>query len=147
MNIYSCLKKILFKIDPEKTHLMTMDLLARYPFFFSQLFSSVKDLKKYKTELKSMSWNFPVGLAAGLDKNAEAISFFSKMCLGAIEVGTVTPKAQEGNEKPRMFRYPEVESLRNSMGFNNIGANRIYENILNSDRGNCSLGVNLGKIN
>ncbi len=88
-----------------------------------------------------------MGLAAGLDKNAAAIDFFSRLPFGAIEVGTVTPKAQEGNPKPRLFRLVEQESLLNRMGFNNHGMNAVLDNITSlepASRPGC-LGVNLGK--
>ena len=100
---------------------------------------------KYKISLNHMDWSFPVGLAAGLDKNAEAIDFFSRILFGAVEIGTVTPKPQDGNPKPRMFRYIEEQSLRNKMGFNNAGAEEILQNVLASNRNGKVLGVNLGK--
>ena len=121
--------------------------MSRYPLLgelFDQTFSSI-DKDKYKVSLNGPSWSFPVGLAAGLDKNALALGFFSKLYFGAIEVGTVTPKPQEGNPKPRLFRYPKDESLRNKMGFNNDGSEQVLTHLLNSSRSGKVLGVNLGK--
>ncbi len=104
--------------------------------------------KKYLTKLKHMNWTFPVGLAAGMDKNAQAIDFFSKLGFGAIEVGTVTPRPQQGNDKPRLFRYPQEESIRNRMGFNNQGAEQVLKNLKASKTFKSkasTIGVNLGK--
>lgn len=135
-----------FKLDAEKAHELSIKTLSLFPQASAELFGG--DLEKsdiYQTKLNSMDWSFPVGLAAGLDKNAQAIDFFSSIPFGAVEVGTVTPLAQEGNERPRLFRLKSEESLRNCMGFNNAGADDIYQNIVGSNRGNKILGVNLGK--
>ncbi len=97
--------------------------------------------------LKVCGLNFhnPIGLAAGLDKNAEALSYMTHLPFGFVEIGTVTPKPQEGNDKPRLFRYPDEESLRNRMGFNNFGADIVLENLKLSKRRGKVIGVNLGK--
>ena len=143
--IYESFKKIAFCIDPELAHINAMGLLHRFPYACSLPFSDNLDQDKYAVDLGNLKWKFPVGLAAGLDKNAEAIDFFSRIPFGAIEVGTVTPKSQVGNEKPRLFRLPEEESLRNCMGFNNAGSDEIYNNIIESKKNGKILGVNLGK--
>lgn len=98
-------------------------------------------------QVKAMGLTFanPIGLAAGLDKNAEAISYFTHLPFGFVEIGTVTPKPQIGNDKPRLFRYPEEESLRNKMGFNNLGADIVLKNLKLSNRRGKIIGVNLGK--
>lgn len=97
--------------------------------------------------IKVMGLDFkgPIGLAAGLDKNAEVINYMTHLPFGFIEVGTVTPKAQAGNDKPRLFRYPAEESLRNRMGFNNQGAEQVLINLKKADRRGKIIGVNLGK--
>jgi dihydroorotate dehydrogenase len=97
--------------------------------------------------LTAMGLNFsnPIGLAAGLDKNGEAISFMTHLPFGFVEIGTVTPRPQLGNEKPRLFRYPKEQSLRNCMGFNNFGSTLVLKNLLESNRRNKVVGVNLGK--
>jgi dihydroorotate dehydrogenase len=94
-----------------------------------------------------MGLNFsnPIGLAAGLDKNGEAISFMTHLPFGFVEIGTVTPKPQTGNDKPRLFRYPEEESLRNKMGFNNLGSKVVLKNLKSANRRGKIIGVNLGK--
>jgi len=132
-------------MDPEKAHELTIELMSRFPGILSKAMGQGQNTDKYNISLGDLNWPFPVGLAAGLDKNAEAINFFSKTLFGAIEVGTVTPKPQPGNPKPRMFRYIEEESLRNQMGFNNLGASEVYKNICASSKGNKCLGINLGK--
>jgi len=141
---------VAFQIDPESAHNQSMTLLSKFPGSIST-FLGVND-KQLDNEFDlsvtlndGNNWSFPIGLAAGLDKNAEAISFFSQIPFGAVEVGTVTPRPQEGNPKPRMFRLVEDESLLNRMGFNNDGADKVLKNILSSDRHGKVLGVNLGK--
>lgn len=131
-------------MDPEFIHEHSMNLLSKAPlaseFFQKELVGDI-----YKVDLSHLSWPFPVGLAAGLDKNALAFEFFSRLYFGAIEVGTVTPKEQVGNPKPRLFRFVEEESLRNKMGFNNDGADKVYDHIFGRPRNGKLLGVNLGK--
>jgi dihydroorotate dehydrogenase len=143
-SIYDLFKKIAFAIDPEKIHESTLNLLSRYPHFFSLICPSTES-EKYTIQIGRLSWKFPVGLAAGLDKNATAIDFFSRILFGSIEVGTVTPAPQKGNPRPRLFRYLKEESLRNRMGFNNLGWEGVLRNILSSTWNGKILGVNLGK--
>ncbi len=132
-------------MDPEKAHELTISLFSRFPGILSKMIGGELDSSKYNIFVGDLNWSFPVGLAAGLDKNAQAIDFFSHTLFGAVEVGTVTPKPQPGNPKPRMFRYIDEESLRNRMGFNNLGADVVFKNIKNSSRGDKVLGINLGK--
>jgi len=135
-----------FKMDAEKVHELSIKMLSTFPLALSESFGGdISNRERFQTKLNSMNWDFPVGLAAGLDKNASAIDFFSRIPFGAVEVGTVTPLSQPGNEKPRLFRYKSEESLRNCMGFNNPGAEAILKNILGSNRNKKMLGVNLGK--
>jgi len=143
MDIYSIFKKIAFSTDPERVHEISMNLFSKYPQFAAFL-SSNPSSQNLKCSDGHMTWNSPVGLAAGFDKNAEAIDFFSKIGFGAVEVGTVTPIAQKGNPRPRIWRYPDIESIRNAMGFPNLGAEEVLKNILKSKSRNC-LGVNIGK--
>lgn len=86
----------------------------------------------------------PVGVAAGLDKNGNYLDIFETMGFGFVELGTVTPLPQNGNPKPRLFRISSFEGLINRMGFNNVGADRVAENILNSKYSGI-LGINIGK--
>lgn len=138
---YPFFKKIAFKIDAETAHEFTirsMSLLGPW------VKPTPTDFR-FKLDAFGLTFNSPIGLAAGLDKNAEAINFLTYLPFSFVEVGTVTPKPQEGNPKPRLFRYPDEESLRNCMGFNNLGMDQVFINIKNSDRRGKILGVNLGK--
>lgn len=146
MNTYDLFKKLAFKLDPELIHNMSMNCFGVFPSTLAGLFRAVPNKPEYAIKVAGLHWDFPIGLAAGLDKNAAAIPFFSKLRFGAIEVGTVTPKPQAGNPKPRLFRFPEEESLLNRMGFNNRGMDVVFNNIssLGTARTKC-LGVNLGK--
>jgi len=138
---YPFFKNIAFKIDPEVAHELTiksMNLLGPW-------IKPKPTDPRFKLKTMGLSFNSPIGLAAGLDKNAQAINFLTYLPFSFVEVGTVTPKAQEGNPKPRLFRYPSEESLRNCMGFNNFGMDQVLKNIKNSDRRGKILGVNLGK--
>ncbi len=152
MNVYDIFKKVAFQLDPETAHNQSMYLLSRFPESLATFMGAHEKLLEDSEGLDlslpmkdGNIWSFPVGLAAGLDKNAEAISFFSSIPFGAVEVGTVTPKPQEGNPRPRMFRLKEEESLLNRMGFNNEGMEKVYKNLQKSDRHGKVIGVNLGK--
>lgn len=142
MNSYNFLKKIAFLFDPELIHNFTIKTFSHFPSS-AKMFALHSD-EKYHISDGHMLWKFPIGLAAGLDKNAEALNFFNTLGFGSIEAGTVTPLKQEGNPKPRIWRYSEEESLRNAMGFPNCGAEKFMENIMNSNRVFC-LGINVGK--
>lgn len=133
-----------FTLDAEVAHEKTLKLMNLVGSRGAVFFGQTQIEEKYSTRLKSMKWTFPVGLAAGLDKNAEALNFLSHLYFGAIEVGTITPRPQEGNPKPRLFRLQDEESLLNRMGFNNIGAEKALEHLLKSKL-HKSLGVNIGK--
>lgn len=143
--IYQCLKKLLFKLDAEDAHDLTISMMERFPLFATLYPTYQND----KTQLKvgGQLWNSPVGLAAGLDKNARAYHFLSNIGFGAIEVGTVTPRPQVGNEKPRLFRYVEEESIRNCMGFNNLGSDFLYQQVcrIKAAGSKTPIGVNIGK--
>ncbi len=152
MSIYNLFKRVAFQLDPEVAHNQSMALLSRFPESLAtflgaheRLLEESQDLDFSYTLKDGNDWTFPVGLAAGLDKNAEAIDFFTSIPFGAVEVGTVTPLPQEGNPKPRMFRLKEEESLLNRMGFNNEGMEKIFKNLEKSDRHGKVVGVNLGK--
>ena len=142
---YKLFKTAAFQLDPEFVHEHSMGFLSKFPGLSSKIFGENDLGTRYTLNIGGNSWPFPIGLAAGLDKNAMAIDFFSKLPLGSVEVGTVTPKPQAGNDKPRLFRIVEEESLRNRMGFNNDGADVLLERIKRSQKNGRVLGVNLGK--
>lgn len=138
---YPLFKGLAFKVDPELAHELTLKAMKH----LSPWVESKPSDPRFQTEAIGLRFKSPIGLAAGLDKNAEAIGFLSYLPFGFIEVGTVTPLPQKGNDKPRLFRYPDEESLRNCMGFNNKGMNQVLSNIQNANRREKILGVNLGK--
>ncbi len=142
------LKPLFFKLDPEKAHYLTFDLIK---FFLgnslgrgiSKAFLNVEHPKLEK-ELFGLHFKNPVGLAAGLDKDAKAFDELASLGFGFIEIGTLTPKAQPGNDKPRLFRLPKDEALINRMGFNNEGVDAAVER-LKHKKTNTIIGGNIGK--
>jgi dihydroorotate dehydrogenase len=131
--MYSLIKPLLFKFDPENIHYFVTRNLKRFNRFpgGAALNRAIWDLKDHRLEKEVFGLKFinPVGLAAGFDKNGEVISELANMGFGFIEVGTVTPLPQPGNPKPRMFRAPEDSALINRMGFNNLGVDVVAERI------------------
>ncbi len=140
---YKTIRPLLFKLSPETAHhlalgsLKALSKLHLYPAFQSQDVS----LKKHV-----MGLDFPnvVGLGAGLDKNGEYLDGLARLGFGFIEIGTVTPKPQEGNPKPRMFRLPKHHALINRMGFNNKGVGYLVGQVKKSQYKGI-LGINIGK--
>lgn len=133
----------MFSCDAEWSHnfaLGSLKKLAHSPL--SALWR--QDLAAKPVTVAGIRFDNPLGLAAGLDKNAECIDAFGQMGFGFIEVGTVTPKPQIGNEKPRIFRLPQSEAIINRMGFNNKGVDYLVENVKKA-RYNGVLGINIGK--
>lgn len=143
-------KPVLFRMDPEHAHHFTINNLkraAKVPggvALIRNLYGTGR-----KPELAQQLWGLefhnPIGLAAGLDKNAQAVEGFSAMGFGFMEVGTVTPLAQPGNELPRLFRLPEDLALINRMGFNNVGADQIAVNLSMLRARPVPVAVNIGK--
>jgi dihydroorotate dehydrogenase len=142
MNLYQLAKPVLFSLDPEKAHHLTLHLTSLMPQLARMWASSPSE--RLSSTHWGQSFSSPLGLAAGLDKNAQSLDFFARLGLGALECGTVTLKPQIGNPLPRMFRYPEESSLRNSMGFPNDGAEQLSHRLL-SRPASARLGVNIGK--
>jgi len=143
----SIIRPILFQFNPEKAHHITfflLKLLNTIPLGLSilKLFRG----KKINTPTESFGIKFPnkVGLAAGLDKNAEAIDAFDALGFGFVEIGTVTPKPQDGNPLPRLFRLKKDKALINRMGFNNHGVKVIKER-LQKRKSKVIVGGNIGK--
>ena len=146
--MYKLIRWFLFKLDAEKAHHITLswfNILIKIPFVKSILkLVYVVDHKRLERNLFGLTFKNPVGLAAGLDKNAECIDAFTAVGFGFIEIGTVTPLSQDGNEKPRLFRLIEDEAIINRMGFNNEGMKVVKENILQSNS-ETVIGGNIGK--
>lgn len=144
--MYKIIRPLLFSLDSERVHDLTLKALAtagNTGLATTAMPARVED----PVELLGCRFSNRVGLAAGLDKNAACIRGMSALGFGFIEVGTVTPKAQPGNDKPRMFRLPEYEAIINRMGFNNLGLNSLIANVsaLQSKGITCPLGINIGK--
>jgi dihydroorotate dehydrogenase len=146
---YSFARPFLFAMDAETAHEHTLAMLARTqntPLAWAYCQERVKD----PVTLAGLKFPNRVGLAAGLDKNAQCIDGLAAMGFGFVEVGTVTPKGQSGNPKPRMFRLPEANALINRLGFNNEGLETFLANVklakFRSKSGSpMLLGLNIGK--
>ena len=136
--LYSLVKPILFSVDPELAHDISLEML--------QQFHRVLPARRVDKPTRVMGLDFPnpVGLAAGLDKNGDYLDGLGKLGFGFIEVGSVTPRAQPGNPKPRIFRLSRQQSLINRMGFNNYGVDHLLDQLGNKTR-DFILGINIGK--
>src|SRR4051794_14413816 len=144
---YALARPFLFGLDPETAHELMMQSLAqaqRMPLAWAYSNPMVYDA----IELAGLAFPNRVGLAAGLDKNGRCIDGLGAMGFGFIEVGTVTPKAQPGNPKPRMFRLPQADALINRLGFNNLGLDAFLANVQRAHSFRAAggiLGLNIGK--
>ncbi|QKJ86632.1 quinone-dependent dihydroorotate dehydrogenase [Paramixta manurensis] len=140
---YPFVRKALFQLDAERAHELTLQQLRRITG--TPLEALIRQrLPSRPVKCMGLTFKNGLGLAAGLDKNGECINAFGAMGFGSIEVGTVTPRPQPGNDKPRMFRLVEAEGVINRMGFNNLGVDHLVENIKKA-RYDGILGVNIGK--
>ncbi|MTH46774.1 quinone-dependent dihydroorotate dehydrogenase [Intestinirhabdus alba] len=140
---YPFVRKALFQLNPERAHELTFQQLRRIAG------TPLEAVIRQKVSAKPVScmgltFKNPLGLAAGLDKDGECIDALGAMGFGAIEIGTVTPRPQPGNDKPRLFRLVEAEGLINRMGFNNLGVDNLVENVKKA-RYDGVLGINIGK--
>jgi dihydroorotate dehydrogenase len=138
---YALIRSFLFTLDAERAHELTLGLLAaRGSIGFAPRTPACSNT------VQVMGLDFPnrIGLAAGLDKNGTAIDGLGHLGFGFLEVGTVTPRPQPGNPKPRLFRLPEQEAIINRMGFNNAGIDELLRNVERA-RYRGILGVNIGK--
>lgn len=143
MNIYPLLRPLLFSLDPETAHHVTLKLLKLADQTGLSALSRAQSADK-PVRVMGLDFRNPVGLAAGLDKNGDYIDALAALGFGFIEIGTVTPRPQPGNPKPRLFRLPEHEAIINRMGFNNFGIDHLLRQVdLCRYRG--ILGINIGK--
>jgi dihydroorotate dehydrogenase len=141
--LYTILKPLLFKMDAEKAHDLTLKSL-RYSEKTGLLSLYPSPAKCAIREVMGINFPNPVGLAAGLDKNAAVIDGMAGLGFGFIEVGTVTPRPQPGNPKPRLFRVKEAQGIINRFGFNNLGVDYLVENV-KAAKYKGVLGINIGK--
>ncbi len=139
--MYSNLRSLIFKIDPEKAHFLAIQSLKFN--LVSNIFNEDKSDPLLKTEIFGKELKNPIGIAAGFDKNAEVYNPLFKLGFGFVEVGTITPLKQYGNSKPRVFRLIEDQALINRLGFNNHGSDIIL-NRIKSNKQLGVLGVNVG---
>lgn len=144
------LKPLLFQMDAEKAHHLVIDGLhvagkfAPVKAITKELYG-VSQVDVLSNELFGLRFTHPIGLAAGLDKNAKAVNMFESIGFSFAEVGTVTPKGQAGNDLPRLFRLPSDEALINRMGFNNDGAAAMANELAAAKSRNIPIAVNIGK--
>ncbi|WP_213877748.1 quinone-dependent dihydroorotate dehydrogenase [Pseudomonas sp. dw_358] len=141
--MYNLARQLLFKLSPETSHDLSLDLIgAGGRLGLNGLLS--KAPARLPVKVLGLEFPNPVGLAAGLDKNGAAIDGFAQLGFGFVEIGTVTPRPQPGNPKPRIFRLPEATAIINRMGFNNLGVDHLVARV-QAARYQGVLGINIGK--
>ncbi len=143
MNLYPLLRPLLFSLDPETAHEVTLKLLkTSHETGLAKLI--YPDIPDKPVQVMGLDFKNPVGLAAGMDKNGDYINALDALGFGFLEIGTVTPRPQPGNLKPRLFRLPEHQAIINRMGFNNLGIDHLLTQVRLS-RYSGILGINIGK--
>lgn len=143
MNTYSLLKPLIFQLDAENAHDLTLKSL-KYAEKSGLLKLYPKAPVCQPRQVMGITFPNAVGLAAGLDKNGAVIDGMAALGFGFIEIGTVTPRPQPGNPKPRLFRVPEAQGIVNRFGFNNLGVDNLIENVKAANYKGI-LGINIGK--
>ncbi len=139
--IYPALRRLLFCLPPEIAHEVALAALDRAP---TRLLSAGADSSATPVSAMGLRFPNPVGIAAGLDKNADHLAGLCRLGCGFVEVGTVTPQPQPGNDKPRLFRLEEERALINRMGFNNKGIDYLIERMA-TRKSTTLVGINIGK--
>ena len=138
--MYSLARPLLFSLAPERAHELTLSLLKS-----AHKMGAIRNQVAAKpVTCMGIQFPNPVGLAAGLDKNGAYIDALAALGFGFIEIGTITPKPQDGNPKPRLFRVPQAKAIINRMGFNNAGVDQLVENV-KAAKFKGVLGINIGK--
>jgi dihydroorotate dehydrogenase len=141
--LYELLRSLLFQLDAEKSHHLGMrGIKALNSLKLSSVLYPVPEVAP--VEVMGITFPNSVGMAAGLDKNGDYLTALSALGFGFVEVGTVTPRPQPGNPKPRLFRLPEAEAIINRMGFNNLGADHLVEQV-KAAQVDAIVGINIGK--
>ncbi|MCL1045165.1 quinone-dependent dihydroorotate dehydrogenase [Shewanella sp. 1_MG-2023] len=143
MFFYKVAQKVMFQMDPEVAHNIAIGSLKNTGNNPLNLFYS-QNVSAAPVTCMGITFNNPVGLAAGLDKDGESIDAFHAMGFGHVEVGTVTPRPQPGNEQPRLFRLKPAKAIINRMGFNNKGVDNLVRNLM-AKKTDIIVGVNIGK--
>lgn len=146
---YETIKKIMFNFEPETVHNIAsfgIKVLPKCRTINNMMVErNFIDNNILKQNIFNKTFHNPIGLAAGFDKNAELIESMQAMGFGYTEIGTMTPKPQLGNAKPRLFRYPEYEALQNAMGFNNKGSYEVIKNLSKVYPYSIPIGASIGK--
>jgi dihydroorotate dehydrogenase len=146
---YNTLKQIMFKLEPENAHALADYSLRDLPY--CKQINNILIEKNFvcndilTQEVFGTKFSNPIGLGAGFDKNATMVKAMMAMGFGYTEIGTMTPKPQEGNPKPRLFRFPQQESLQNAMGFNNKGSTAVIDNLKKVYPYAIPIGASIGK--
>ncbi|MBF8781631.1 quinone-dependent dihydroorotate dehydrogenase [Pseudomonas fulva] len=141
--MYNLARQLLFKLSPETSHDLSLDLIgAGGRLGLNGLLC--KQPSALPVTVMGLEFANPVGLAAGLDKNGTAIDGFAQLGFGFLEIGTVTPRPQPGNPRPRLFRLPQATAIINRMGFNNLGVDHLLSRV-RASRHDGVLGINIGK--
>jgi dihydroorotate dehydrogenase len=147
--MFLLIRQLLFKLSPENAHHFTMKILSfmlKIPRMYAllRMFNGIKNKPKHNVVLAGISFPNPVGLAAGFDKNAKYLHVWKALGFGSVEIGTITPKAQDGNPQPRLFRLPSDMALINRLGFNNEGLDAAVSKLKKRPQG-LIVGGNIGK--
>ncbi|MGB7502806.1 MAG: dihydroorotate dehydrogenase (quinone), partial [Azonexus sp.] len=144
--LYPLIRKFFFALDAETAHGIGMDGIG---FLNATGLAGclAKPVTPCPVEAMGLKFPNPVGLAAGLDKNGDHIDGLARLGFGFLEIGTITPKPQDGNPRPRLFRIPEAQGIINRMGFNNAGVDQLLENVRAAEfpKNGGILGINIGK--
>ncbi len=141
IDLYKIIRPFIFRLEPEAAHDLSIKILKYniLPRFKNKKYQSLKN------NVFNLDFSNPIGLAAGYDKNAQIFNQLDKYSFGFIECGTVTPRAQKGNPKPRLFRLTKDRAIINRMGFNNKGIDYFVNNFKNKTNKTQILGANIGK--
>ena len=139
--MFSNLRSLIFKLDPETAHNLAIKSLKFN--LIPNVLEKDRNNPLFKSKLFNIDLENPIGMAAGFDKNAEVYNSLFKLGFGFVEVGTITPFRQYGNPKPRVFRLVEDEALINRLGFNNLGSKNVLDRI-KSNKQIGLLGINIG---
>ncbi len=142
--MYGFARPFLFNLDPERAHALALaSMEAAYRGGLNPLLS--RRPRPLPTKVWGLNFPNPVGLAAGMDKNGEHVDALLALGFGFVEIGTVTPEAQPGNPKPRMFRLKQHRAIINRLGFNNDGVDALLRNVGRARRRDGLLGINIGR--
>ena len=141
MNIYKLIRPLIFSIDPEIAHSMAIHFIKKSICPINGTYEN----EILQQDILGINFKNPIGLAAGFDKNADTCNKIFNFGFGFAEFGTVTPKPQEGNEKPRVFRDIPKQALINALGFPNVGINEFLKNLNKIDAKKAPIGINIGK--